>query len=342
MARATQSGPFGGLFTAWLAATGALLLAALLVGIDATRGVTLSQAAADPGDTIDLEFPAVDEYRSVTYGSIQWTLVETRMIPRERQSFSRPVIIMDMLARNIDDTYQARARRRDMVLILDDGTRATMDRFEHTPSTYRIAIDPGEEVPVTLVFKPPVARDPWLDGVVLEIAEDHRHPALLPLTDSATGPDVARFPHPTEIEPGEGDVVVGQSTVDIDVVEATIDLNAGPYRARTDEQLVVVEVSVDDPRPPAGATGIAAWSTRDFWQLELDLPPTDHPNAGPLSPYHVSSLPSGGDGLGPVLVELVFTIPADVEPTTMSLTAGAARVNIGTIRPSRVGNQINR
>ncbi|MDH3295822.1 MAG: hypothetical protein OER95_16005 [Acidimicrobiia bacterium] len=330
---------------AWLTITGGLALVALLISIDATTGLALNQAGADPSDstgplTLDISGDDDDAVRtSVVYGSMEWTLIETRLVPRDKDSFSRPVVILDMVARNLDREHQARARSRDLNLILEDGSRAPVHRFEHTPSTYRIAVEPGQAVPVTLVFKPALIHDPWLNDLVLEIAEEYRHPALLPL-DGSGSPN--QFPLTTSVAPANGagrvEVPTDSTVIGLTVTDATVDLNAGPYRAMADEQLVIIRVEVEGLQPaPAGQrrSGTPIWSTRDFWQLAV----TVEGAVELFGPDYITfpHLGSGGIGSAPGL-ELVFAIPADAEPATMVLGAGAERVKIGSIRSSRVVN----
>lgn len=334
------------MFTAWLAVTGALILVATLVSLDTSTGLALNQADAgsvDPSSPVAVATASGNE-DSIVYGSLEWTLIETRLVPSGDESLSRPVVIVEMVARNLDGNHQARARRRDMALILEDGTRAPMHRFEHTPSTNRIAVDPGQVMPVTLVFKPVVTRDPWLDDLALEIAEDNRRPALLPFSGS---PPPRVYPIPTSITAISDRIQIpaGRSVVEIALVGANVDINAGPYRARQDEKLIVVQVAVDGIAATGETTSSAAvapWARRDFWQLAVGhVADGSNDEVGPIQPHHVSSLPAlgGGDiGSTPGGYELVFAVPADADLAEMTISAGSEMVKIGSIHAAAVAN----
>ncbi len=314
------------MFTAWLATTGALLIVSLLISVDATTGISLNQAGAnnpDPANPVATELASADpDLPSIVYGSMQWTLIDSRLVPREKEAFSQPVVILDMVVRNLDGEYQGRARSRDVVLILEDGTRATLDRFEHTPSTYRIAVDPGQAIPVTLVFKPAVTIDPWLPDLVLQIGEQHHRPADLALDGTL----------PAEVFPRATTVTPASRTDNVVVTDAVIDINAGPYRARLDEQLVKVDVEV---------TGLATLDgevSRGFWQLAVTgrSPTGAEIKAEPITPYLVSTLPATGDGDGSATrsLSVLFSVPDHLAPTEMTLSVGPDATPVARIIPT--------
>lgn len=315
------------LFTAWLATTGALLVVSLLISVDATTGISLNQAGAnnpDPANPVATELASADpDLPSIVYGSMQWTLIDARLVPREKEAFSQPVVILDMVARNLDGEFQARARSRDMVLILEDGTRAPLDRFEHTPSTYRIAVDPGQAIPVTLVFKPAVTIDPWLPDLVLQIGEQHHRPADLALNGTLPA---EVFPRATTVTPAPG----ASSVV---VTQAEIDINAGPYRARLDEQLVNIDVEVTDIDALDSAV-----RSRGFWQLAVTgrSPDGAEIKAEPITPYLVSTLPATGDGDGSATrsLSVLFSVPDHLAPTEMILSTGPEITPVARIVPT--------
>jgi len=307
---AAESRGFRYLAIAWVAVTIALFVASLLVGVESAAGDKF-------GSTDDINPVAVDTQlipTGVAYGGLHWTHLETRMVPRANDRFSRPVIVVEMVASNVTGNSRIRVRSRDVSLVLDDGTRAPVSRFAHTASTSRIAVNPGTSQPATLVFKPSTDRDPVLSKLRLEIAEPNRHPAVL-----ALGPDAELDPA-FSAQTTEVDSTRAAEKRGLTLTTATIDLNAGTYRATVDEKLVIVQVQA-----VAGAVAIDSHYQPRSWRLE-----SEDPGGGDLGPaLWASDQPVPGTASD--TIQLVFAVPVDVDLSHTALRLASENVKIGSI-----------
>jgi len=250
----------------WLVVTTTLLVGLLTVGVE--------RAAGDPYEVLDVQLlpsaVSVPEresavYPSVLYGGLEWALVETRIVPKTDDLFSRPVAVVEVLVRNTTETTPLRVRDSDLALIWQvDQSRHETDRFEGTDNSSRFVVEPGRVVSVTTVFKLSLSDDPEVSQLQLEISEAGRIPARLPLSGI-----VDESPYPVEASIGtEQAIIADPSAEDRNLIiapqEARIDINEGPYRAALDEKLTIIEVSVQRT-----ASEGAAFYEESFWELEV-------------------------------------------------------------------------
>ncbi len=318
---------------AWLATTAALVILLFMAAVDTAASRWFSAADAESVSPSAVVIADPDLGNSVVYGSIQWRLLQTRLVPRSYDDpFSKPVIIIETTATNLSPEVPVRAHGRDMALVLENGERVPIQRFEHTPSTERVVLEPGQSLPVTMVFKPVVRHDPYIDHLVLEIQEPNRYPAHLNL-DGSPGSDL----YPRELN-------VAPSSDAITISDAYLDVNAAAYRARVDERLVVLQVTVDGAALADNAAAGPIWPANEYWRLNVagDSVEGDVPRPQAVGPTRMTVLdrqslasdgaPAFGDADSDLTVlEFVFVIPADATSHPMALTAGHADAKVGVV-----------
>lgn len=291
----------------WLVVTTTLLVGLLTIGVE--------RAAGDPYQVLDVQLvptevtsPEGDPvvYPSVLYGGLEWAMVESRVVPRSDELFSRPVVVVEVLVRNTTESTPLRVRDSDLSVIFQgDGSRHETDRFEGTDNGSRFVVEPGQIVSVALVFKLKLGFDPQLDQLELEISEPQRIPARLPLSGA-----IPQSAYPIEVEIGnEQAMVADPNDQDRNLIiapqKASIDINEGPYRAAVGENLTIFEVSVQRTSSEG-----AAFYEETFWELEV--------GDERLSPVRVSK--TGQPAANEDEVTLLFVIASELDDTTSDST----------------------
>lgn len=302
----TESRGFRFMFTAWVAISTTLLVGLLTIGVESAAGDQFDVVGVAAADTLSPIASPSEQYPSVLYGGMVWSITEARLVPRTTDAFSRPLVVTELLATNITDT-ELRVRKGDLSIRLADGSLHPAKRLERTASSTRFSVDPGKTKAITVVFELVTNRDPNPQELELQVAEPGRIPALLPLVGQPAEP---QYPLVADIQ-GEPAAITDPDNPSrqliIDPSTASIDVDAGPYRAAIGERLSVIEVSVQR----AAANDGAAYLNPEFWRLDVGterLTPirvimVDHPEANTDD------------------VRLLFVFVAG--PTEMTLTAAA-------------------
>ncbi len=295
------------MFMAWVAISTTLLVAILTVWVESAAGEPFEVVGVVDAATMPAAPSPSEQYPSVVYGGMVWSLTEARLIPRTEDAFSRPFVVTELLATNITQGTELRVRKGDLAIVLADGSLHPAQRLERTASSIRFAVRPGRTTAVTAVFELQTNRDPNPAALQLQIAEPGRIPALLPLVGR---PDEPMYPLDADIE-GEPATITDPDDPSrrmiIDPDAASIDIDAGPYRAAIGERLSVIEVSVQR----AASNDDAAYLDEEFWRLDV--------GAERLIPIRVVKV--GQPAANTDEVKLLFVFVAG--PTEMSLTAAA-------------------
>lgn len=303
---AAEGRGFGYLALAWVAITVALVMAASFIVTSTAAG---NEVVAN--DTIDLSgvlSPAstpADQYPSVMYGGMMWSLVEARVVPRADDAFSRPIVVAEMLAVNTTD-QELRVRESDVSIVLPDETRHAATRFEQTAATSRFTVEPGQIQPVTIVFKLQTYQDPNPAELLVEFSEPARTPASLPLLGGQPGlTGISEF----SIDDATtviADSVNSPSNLVIEPTRASVQVELGAFRAPTGQRVAAVDVDIRR----VAASSAAQYLDEEFWELTVD-----GQRMAPARVIRISSSPSTDS--------LVVAFLIDETVTDMTLKVGA-------------------
>jgi hypothetical protein len=316
----SESNSFQYLFGLWFVLTTCLVVGFATVGASSASGdpfelvdVTIGSSPPPAGAAVtEANLPAAaDLYPSVIYGGLTWAVLESRLVPRAVTVSNKPIVIVEAVVANTTSDTTLRVRDSDVAIVWPDGRRDEVTRFEQLPGLTSFSLAPGETQDLTLVFKPQINLDPELASLVLEIAEPGRISAFLPLVGLAElspSPVVVSLDQPSTVI---GDKPDGGAQFIVAPQRATLDVNAGPYRAAVGERLVVVETSV----LRAAAVPDAAYLDPGFWQLQDGLEV--------LHPVRVarSDTPSANEDL----ITVLFVASEELSETTLTVAAGTAQ-----------------
>lgn len=295
------------MFMAWVAISTTLLVATLTLWVESAAGEPFEVVGVVEAATLPASPSPSEQYPSVVYSGMVWSLTEARLVPRTEDAFSRPLVVTELLATNITEGTELRVRKGDIAVVLRDGSLHPAQRLERTASSIRFAVSPGRTKAVTAVFELQTNRDPNPADLQLQIAEPGRIPALLPLVGR---PDEPMYPLDADIE-GEPTTIADPDDPSrrliIDPNSASIDIESGPYRAAIGERLSVIEVSVQR----AAVNEDAAYLSPEFWRLDVGVER--------LTPIRV--VKTGQPVANTDEVKLLFVFVAG--PTEMTLTAAA-------------------
>lgn len=295
------------MFMAWVAISTTLLIGLLTVGVESAAGEQFEVVGVVDAAPLPAASSPSEQYPSVVYAGMVWSLTESRVIPRTEDAFSRPWIVVELLATNIADDGELRVREGDLSIVMDDGSNHPTERLERTASSSRFSVSPGKTKAVTAVFELRTNRDPNPADLQLQIAEPGRIPAFLPLVGE---PDEPMYPVEADIsdepatitdpdDPSRQLILVPDS--------ASVDIETGPYRAAMGERLSVIEVSVQR----AAVDNDAAYLHPEFWRLDVGTE-----RLTPIRVVRVGQSAVNTDG-----IKLLFVFVAG--PTEMTLTAAA-------------------
>lgn len=224
-------------------------------------------ATTSPGDGVDRELagvaaeqiPVVD-WPSVRYAGTSWSITGARLIPRAEQETGRPIVVVEVVVRNVTGDTATRSRIADISLVWPNGDREPADRFEFADDPDVLTLAPGAVEVVTLVFKPSVEQDPELGSLVVEVGETGRVPARIPLIG----------PVPDPVYPAVGTIDGPDDDPSIRIDRVIVDVDAGPYRAALGRRLVIIDVEV---AADVGLNLLERIADRDeggHWAIEVD------------------------------------------------------------------------
>ncbi len=328
--RATAAtGSRGQLFfvTVWLAVT--------LVLVVASQVVSAPQALGD--EDLDARFeaaadfpltgpdPTVETDPSIVYAGMLWTLDEARIADVEDGLFGRTSIEVDVTVTNTLVATELRIPESMVALVadeaaLDAGAAGDGVAPRFVDAGRRLTVAPGEDLAVTIEFEV-YDPEPTLERYTLRIAEPNRAPAFIRLGG--------------EQEPGDYPVLAAVDTsplttsdptdsgrqIVVEPVAASVDVNAGPYRAAVDEELAVVKIEVQRTLADDGA----AYLDNGYWALEVDGERV----------LAILVARSGETASNTDEVTLLFAFPAEPDDLTVVGAAGADdEISFSVVLPS--------
>ncbi len=264
---ATATNSRGQLFfvMVWLLTTMMLVLALQTISVPQALGDDGASGASDPTadfPSAGFDFSDVDD-PSVLYSGALWSVTDSRANAAEGL-LARSSVEIDVTITNTLENAQIRVPDSMIALVSTNGDVLTNGRFVDAGA--RLAIEPGESEAVTIYFEVGFTQRPSLSTLALQIGELNRVPASINL---AGAQDASDFPIFAAVD------TASLSTVDpdnssrqlvIEPVAATVDVNAGPYRAAVGEQLAVVKVEVQRTEPDEEA----GFLDTGYWALEAD------------------------------------------------------------------------
>jgi hypothetical protein len=249
----------------WSVVTMFLVVATQVVNVPQALGDDQIEGQVDAAADFPLTGadPTEHEDPSVVYGGMLWTVTDARAIDAAEGLFERSRIEVDVSMTNTLSAAALRVPDSMVALVAVDGSDAIQGRFVDAGS--RLSFGPGEEVDITIDFEV-VDHTPELRDFVLQIAEPNRVPASIQLGSEQEAHDypvlaaVDASPLAT-LDPDDS-----TRQIVVEPVAASIDVNAGPYRAALDEELAVVKVEVQRTE----SNDDAAYLQNGYWSLEVD------------------------------------------------------------------------
>lgn len=325
-----------------------LLLAVIWVAVSALLAVALqtlgvNQAFGDDGSPaltgMAVEYPlagpnpAAQSKPSALYAGLMVTVTDTRVTPAT-DFLNRAKVEVDLDVTNTLKLTQLRMPASMLSLVSSDGNVVTRPHFANAGT--RLNLDPGQTDSVTVVFAVSFTPNPDPASLTLQIGEINRIPATIPVagtaapSDAAPG-DAAPATAPAG-SPGDQGAVDGAAAgpvyaavdatpsaltdpdnatrqIVVQPEAATVDVNAGPYRAATGERLAVVKVVLQR----AAINDDSTFLTPAYWALESSAGSSQAVLAARGAPAA-----SNADE-----VTLVFDFPADAQ--NLKLVAAAGR-----------------
>lgn len=288
--------------TVWFAVTVILVIA--------TQVVNVPQALGDDGlegevnHAVDFSVTGVDladeRDPSVAYAGMVWAVTEARAVDAAEGLFERARVEVDVTLTNSLAATQVRVPDSIVTLVANDDGEAITARFVDLGS--RLTVNPGEEVDVTIDFTI-VDQQPKLGNYSLQIAEPNRVPASIPLDAEPRPHDYPVLAAVDTAPLRTADPDESSRQIVVEPVAASIDVNAGPYRAALDEELAVVKIDVQrtEADPDAGYLQLG------YWALEVD---------GQRVPA-ILVAKSDGDATNTDEVTLLFAFPAQPDEITV-------------------------
>jgi hypothetical protein len=246
----------------WLVTTLLLVVTLQFVGVSEAAGDPRSIRDTPPDFALTTVSVEDDSLPSALYGGALWTVTDTR-VEAGTGLLSRAIVEIDVMVANTLDQTQLRLPDSMTSLSSTEGGMSTAVRFVDAGGL--VAVEPGEQVGLTLEFEVGFSKDPPVESLSLVIGERNRLPAAIPLGGSgiadvavvqaAIGSDPVKLTDPDD----------ASRQVVVDPAAVVISINAGPYRAELGERLAVVTVDVQ--RTSSDAEQLYNSS---FWGLEAD------------------------------------------------------------------------
>jgi len=305
---ATPPGSRGQLFFAliWLLTTALLVTAFQTIGISEALG----DEVTDPADAVAPDFsltapdPAEHPFPTVLYGGMLWSVLDVRVTPVEA-FLGRAVIDVDLELTNSLSSTRLRVSERELKLIDDDDLVLPQGRFVDVDP--RLTIDPGETFALTFRVQTGHDREPDPEDLTLVIGESDRIPELIQLEGDEPAHDA---PIPLAVEATPAPMADPDDTtrqIVVELVGASIGINAGPYRAGIDERLAVVKVKIQRASP----SETSGFLDVGFWSMSAD-----DAEVAPILVTRTAQVDGNADE-----VTLLFAFPAYA--TSFELDAGA-------------------
>ena len=249
----------------WLLTTAMLVVGVQTLGATEAFGDDVAEASSPASDfPLAGPDPTAATNPSTLYGGQMWSLVDSRIEVGEGL-LGRAMVDVDVTVENTLGQTQLRVPDSLVRLVHSDGYVQPDGRF--VDAGHRLIIEPGESVDVTIRFEFGHLQDPAIGDLAIEIGETNRIAATLALAGSqrphpypvfaAVDTDTQSLPDPDD---ARRQIVVEPSA-------ATVDINAGPYRAAQGEQLAVVKVVVQ--RTEEAIEG-AGYLDESYWAVVTD------------------------------------------------------------------------
>jgi hypothetical protein len=293
----------------WVTVTAALAISVQTFGVGQAFG---DNGAPAPGEGIAVDYPlsptvtTSSDAPSALYAGLLWSVTGTRVTPAEG-FLGRAEVEVDLEVTNTLQRTPLRASEKLLALVTADGTTVPGAQF-HESGT-RLSLEPGETKTATASFEVGFSPDPDPATLSLRIAELSRVPALIPLGGApapAADPVFAAVDTTTiaVADPDRSDRKIA-----VTPTGATIDVNAGPYRALEGKRMAVVKVVVQRAEISQDSTFLTA----GYWSLDT--------SAGPVAPVLVAKgRPAAANADE---VTLVFAFPADAQHLSLVAAPGA-------------------
>jgi len=248
----------------WLLVTAMLVVALQTVSAPQALGDDGALDAADPASDFPLSGadPSTEADPSAVYSGMLWSVTDAR-VEHAVGLLERATVEVDVTLHNTLDNAQLRVPDSMVTLVSTDGHVVTEGRFVDAGA--RLALEPGESRSVTIDFEVGYTQRPTLGSLSLQIAEPNRVPASIALGSPQPENDLPIF---AAVDTTPATVVDPDNAARQIVIEpaaASVDINAGPYRAALGEQLAVVKLQVQR----AEANEAAGFLDTDYWALSV-------------------------------------------------------------------------
>ncbi len=304
---------FGYLAMAWVATTVALVLAASFVVTGTAAGnEVVTNETIDLSEVLAPASTPADQYPSVMYGGMMWSLVEGRVVPRADDPFSRPIVVAEMLASNTTN-HQLRVRESDVSIVLPDGSRHPATRFEQTAATSRFSVEAGEIQTVTVVFKLQSYVDPNPANLTVEFSEPNRIPASMPLIGGEPGVIGSAEFFIDDAVTVIPDSVNAPSNLVIEPTAASVHVELGAFRAPTGQRVAAVDLDIRRVSSSAASTYLDV----EFWEMTAD--------GQKLEPTRVART---GSTAGSDSVQIVFLVDESVNEMVLKVGANTDNATV--------------
>jgi hypothetical protein len=263
---ATLAGSRNQLFlpAVWLVVTMLLLVIFQSVGVPRALGDDGGPTEATASDyPLVAADPTEQAAPSALHAGVMWSLSDVRITPTD-ELLGRARIEVDVSLTNTLATASLRVSDRLVSLQRADGNDISNGVFQGAGT--RVALEPGEVKDITIVFTTGYSQNPDPADLTLQIAEPSRVPASIPLA----GPGAEGQGPIFMAVDARADTLPDPDNTDRQIVvepqAATLDVNAGPYRAAVGEKLALVKVFVQRTT----ASESSGYLDTSFWALEAD------------------------------------------------------------------------
>jgi hypothetical protein len=280
-------------------------------GEPALAGIAVEYPLSGP-DPADLDTP------SALYAGLMWSVVETRVTPANG-FMGRAAVEVDLEITNTLTLTPLRASENILSLVSADGNGVAETHFQDAGA--HLSLEPGQTRSVTIAYKVGFTPNPDPATLSLRIGEPSRTPALIPLSGpQAPLPSTIFAAVATEARALADPDDSGRQIV-VTPSAASIDINAGPYRARDGERLAVIKVDLQRTE----VSEDSRFLTPDYWSLES--------SAGTVAPVLVARSPEA-PATNADEVTLVFAFPADAQNLNVVAAPDAEAVRFPLVLPA--------
>lgn len=265
--KATLAGIRNQLFlpAVWLVVTLLLLVIFQSVGVPGALGddgESTGVATASDYPLVGAD-PSEEAMPSVLHAGVMWSLSAVRITPTD-DLLGRAEIEVDVTLTNTLGTTSLRVSDRLVSLKKVDGGDIGNGLFKDAGA--RVTLEPGETKGITIVFATGYSQDPQPADLTLEIAEPNRVPSSIPLAGTGLEVETPVFMAVDATATALPDPDDTSRQVVVEPQAATLDINAGPYRAAVGEQLALVKVFVQRTT----SSESSGYLDTSFWSLRAD------------------------------------------------------------------------